>query len=441
MLSPRGKKSERPLTPAEPELLVRPARHMYPVGAIELFLQMVLSAATSIRGAAGVFELLTRYLPFGPQSPQPNSGRMWLLRVGLFQLTCEKEHADDWVWLMDHTLQLGPYKCLIILGIRLSAWDTSRPLRHEDMTLLNLTPMQSSSGEQVQEQLEATALVTGVPRAVVSDQGSDLMRSMQLFQQDQPSVRHQLDMKHKNARLLKAELDADPRWSDFITQSNRTKLATTQTSLAFLNPPGLKTKARYMNLDTLVDWATRILSWLDGRGDAALSAAERRKVQEKLGWLRSFRPAVGRWSELLTVARTAESIVHAGIHSKIGEEVQTALERQITTPAGHRMTKAVVAFLTDQSSGLEPDTRLIGSTEVLESVIGRYKRLQSSHSKGGMTAMLLSIGAIVGQRTKSVIRKALETTRTSDVSSWCENHLGITLQSQRRNALSATKTG
>lgn len=429
------------MRPVEPELLVRPARHVYQVGVVELFLQMILSAATSIRGAAAVFELLVRHLPFAMLAPQPNSGRMWLLRVGLFQLTCEKERGDDWVWLMDHTLQLGPYKCLIILGIRLSEWDRSRPLRHEDMTLLNLTPMESSSGEAVYEQLQATADVTGIPRAVVSDQGSDLVRSMQLFQRDQPSVRHQLDMKHRNARLLKAELAADPRWSEFVTQANRTKLATTQTSLAFLNPPGLKTKARYMNLDTLVDWAMRTLSWLDGRGDAALSDEDRRKVQEKLGWLRSFRPAVRRWSELLTVAGTAESIVHAGIHSAIGEEVQAALQPQITTPAAHRMTKAVVTFLTDQSSELVAGDRLIGSTEVLESVIGRYKRLQSTHSKGGMTAMLLSIGAIVGQRTQSIIQRALEQTRTADVITWCKDHLGLTLQAQRRNALSATKTG
>jgi hypothetical protein len=426
--------------PAEPELLVRPARHVYQVGAIELFLRMVLSAATSIRGAAAVFEMVMRHLPFAKLAPQPNSGRMWMLRVGLFQLTCEKERADDWVWMMDHTLQLGPYKCLIILGIRLSQWDRSRPLCHEDMTLLNLTPMESSSGEAVHEQLQATADVTGLPRAVVSDQGSDLMRSMQLFQRDQPSVRHQLDMKHKNARLLKAELDADPRWSEFVTQANRTKLATTQTSLAFLNPPGLKTKARYMNLDTLVDWATRTLAWLDSPARSDLPAADRRKVQKKLGWLGSFRPAVKRWSELLHVARTAESMVHAGIHTTIGDDVRTALEPVITNPSARRMAENVVAFLRAQSLDLPVGDRLIGSTEVLESVIGRYKRLQSTHSKGGMTAMLLSIGAIVGQRTHSVLQRALEKTRTSDVTTWCHKHLGLTIQAQKRTALSATKT-
>jgi len=84
---------------------------------------------------------------------------------------------------------------------------------------------------------------------------------------------------------------------------------------------------------------------------------------------------------------------------------------------------------------------LIGSTEVLESLIGKYKRLQSSHSKGGMTAMLLSIGAIVGKLGAETIQQALETISTDDVTSWCKDTLGTTLQAQRKLALGATKPG
>ena len=105
------------------------------------------------------------------------------------RLTCRKPKADDWVWMIDHTLQLGPYKCLIIIGIRLSIWDETRPLEHEDMTLLDLTPMEQSSGEQVREQLEAVTQITGLPRAVVSDEGTDLKRGMELFRRDPVSSR------------------------------------------------------------------------------------------------------------------------------------------------------------------------------------------------------------------------------------------------------------
>ena len=423
------------------DMQLRPARHCYAVGVIDLFLQMVLSAATSIRGAAAVLDLLDGRLPGMEQAPCPNSGRLWLLRIGLFRLTCRKQEADDWVWMIDHTLQLRPYKCLIIIGIRLSAWDQKRPLEHADMTLLNLTPMEKSTGEQVQEQLEAAARQTGLPRAVVSDEGTDLKRSMELFQEAHPQVRHQHDMKHKNALLLKRELERDSRWGAFVKHANRTKLATTQTSLAFLNPPGLKTKARYMNLDTLVRWGVRALAYLEASGGALELAVDRGKLQEKLGWLRSYRSALWCWSELLSIARTAERLVQGGIHRSIGDELRVQLQPLVTTPAGRRMSRAILAFVGEQSAGMSVDERLIGSTEVLESIIGKYKRVQSCHSKGGMTAMLLSIGAMLGNLTPRTIKQALEAVRSVDVDAWCKHHLGITLQSQRRITLGATKTG
>jgi hypothetical protein len=425
------------------ELQVRPTGHSYSVGIIDMFLQMVISKATSLRGAAGVFELLAVHPPFDGQTPCANSGRSWMLRIGLFQLTCEKEKADDWVWMMDHTIQLGPYKCLIIVGVRLSAWEADRrPLRHEDMTLLNLTPMEQSTGERVHQELKATLEKTGVPLAIVSDGGSDLKRAMELFHDDHAEVRHVYDTKHKMALLLKKELEHDERWAEFVKLANQTKLRTTQTSLAFLNPPSLKTKARYMNLDSLVSWGQRALAYLDAPGDALQTAADRAKLKEKLGWLRSYRKAIGRWSQLLGIIHTTERHVQTeGIHTLICDDLREQLAPLASTPASRRMIGGVLAFHAEQSSGLGWEERLIGSTEILESIIGKYKRLQSTHSKGGMTAMLLSIGSILGSISTTLIRQALETVRATDVTAWCNKHLAITVQSQRRLTANAIKTG
>lgn len=168
---------------------------------------------------------------------------------------------------------------------------------------------------------------------------------------------------------------------------------------------------------------------------------DRQKLKEKLSWLRSYQPALNRWSELLAVARAAEKMVQGGIHSSICDELRVQLQPLATTPAARRMCRHVLAFLADQSAGMSPGKRVIGSTEVLESIIGKYKRVQSCHSKGGMTAMLLSIGAMIGKQTTSSIKQALEDVRSADVETWCSDHLGITIQSQRRRALGATKTG
>jgi hypothetical protein len=58
-------------------------------------------------------------LPY--KTPSWASGRLWLLRLGSDKLSRPKAQADDWVWIVDHTVQIGHEKCLVILGVRLSA--------------------------------------------------------------------------------------------------------------------------------------------------------------------------------------------------------------------------------------------------------------------------------------------------------------------------------
>ena len=55
----------------------------------------------------------------GHVAPSWWSGRLWLLRLGYYKLMRPQARAGDWVWIVDHTLQLGVEKCLVILGIRL----------------------------------------------------------------------------------------------------------------------------------------------------------------------------------------------------------------------------------------------------------------------------------------------------------------------------------
>jgi len=68
------------------------------------------------------------------------------------------------------------------LGIRQSAWDAqNRVLSHEDVELIDLDPVTESNGKVVYRQLKAASAKTGVPRAIISDQGSDLHSGIERF--------------------------------------------------------------------------------------------------------------------------------------------------------------------------------------------------------------------------------------------------------------------
>jgi hypothetical protein len=196
--------------------------HQFSDGEICLFVQLVLSCAVSQRSAAAVLSLVAPWLPGLKQLPCANAGRLWMLRLGLYELTRDKARAEDWIWIIDQTVQLGAHKALVIVGVRASVWNADRrPLRHEDLTLLNLTPLKQSTGEAVEEQLRNTAQTTGAPCAIVSDGGSELQKGMKAFRADHRQTVLVRDIKHQLAILLKRQLQADERFAPFVKAAQR----------------------------------------------------------------------------------------------------------------------------------------------------------------------------------------------------------------------------
>jgi hypothetical protein len=419
-------------------------RHRYSVGMIRLLLESVLACAASQRTAAAMVRLFANWLPGVCETPCANTGRMWLLRLGLYELTRSKQPAGDWAWIMDHTLQLGSHKSLVIVGVRLSAWrQMRRPLQHGDLTLLNLTPMQEATGDRVYDALVKTVGVTGVPRQVLCDGGGELERGMQRLRGDHPGVARVYDVKHKMALFLKKELEHDPRWSTFLGEVARTRREITQTALAFLIPPVLKNKARYMNVDILVKWGGAVLGYLKRPRRHPQAPLDPASLHEKLGWLAGYRPALGEWSTLLKISQTTEDYIRRhGYHRQAPRALAVRLAPFAGGLGADRMCASVLGFVREQSGQAQSsEERLLGHSEVLESLIGKYKQLQSTHSKGGMTAMLLSLGAIVSTKTDEAIARGLAAVGASAVAKWCQQNLGPTLQSQRIFALTRNKNG
>jgi hypothetical protein len=361
------------------------------------------------------------------------SVRLWLLRLGLYQLTRPKQQADDWMWIVDHTMQLGERKCLIIVAVRQSAWNAeNRVLSHEDVELIDLVPVTESNGKVVYRQLQASAAKMGVPRAITSDGGSDLHRGIELFRQTHPGTAWLYDIKHKTACLLKHILEGDAAWSAFLERVHRFKLQVSHTALAGLAPPQQRSKARYMNAHPLVDWAKESLLLLDRPKAMRKAGLKPRQVEAKLGWLRKFTAPLRRWGELLSVAGAAEHYVrHEGIHPRASEELAALLPKP-TTPAARGLRRQLLQFVAQQGQQAREGERLLGSSEVLESIIGQFKHVAGERGQHGLTGMTLSIGALVGHLAVETVQAAMTNITTPQVWSWCRSHLGTTVQSVRQ---------
>ena len=103
------------------------------------------------------------------------------------------------------------------------------------------------------------------------------------------------------------------------------------------------------------------------------------------------------------------------------------------------MCDEVEAFVRTQSL-LARDQRLPGSTEILESLIGKGKQLTGS-TRNGFTKSLLALAATVSDLTTQTIEAALNSTPVRDVQTWITDNLGLSLQSQKQRAFAPITTG
>ena len=41
------------------------------------------------------------------------------LKIGLYKLERPKPPSEGWVWMVGHVIQLGVYKCFVVVGVRI----------------------------------------------------------------------------------------------------------------------------------------------------------------------------------------------------------------------------------------------------------------------------------------------------------------------------------
>jgi hypothetical protein len=403
------------------------------VQQVLVVVSLVLSAATSLRGAGRAVAVLQACGGLVPWSASWSSTRLWLLRLGYYKLTRVKEQGDDWVWIVDHVVQTGPEKCLLIVGIRLSARPAVGEYRtHAEVEPIAVYPVTQSTGAIVSQQLEEARKQTGVPREILSDQGSDLHKGIRQFCQAHPETCYVYDIKHKVAAVLKRELGVGRAWQEFSGLAAQTIPRVQQTALAALAPPRQRRKARYMNVDELVAWGGRMWQYLE-EDKSQQQEWNPHRVEQAVGWVRQYRHEVEQWRHWVAVGTITEQVVKAhGVSADGAQQLQHRLADAGTLPRTQQLCAEFVQFVTEEGAKAKAGERLVGSSEVIESIFGKGKRVEGEQARSGLTGLGLALAAIVAPTTAEVIKQALTTVPTKTVLTWCREKLGKTVQATRR---------
>jgi hypothetical protein len=419
-----------PRLPDDPPL----AAHGY--GARLISLCVNVARKVGLRAAESVLKIVFEW--FGLDQPVPHwtSIRGWMQRLGVAALDEPVEPADDWVWLADHSNQIGTEKALVVLAVRTSQLpQPGAPLKHEDVRVLAVQPGTKWKREDMARVYDKLAERFGAPRAVLVDGAVELRDGADILKTKRSDTIVLGDFKHKAANILSSVVGDDPRFAPFQAQVTRTRATVQQTELAHLVPPGAKPKSRFMNLASTLRWGAMML-WLlahpEARGRGSISPE---RMEDKLGWLREYAADVARWGACQRVVSAGVTFINEqGLFRGAADQFQQLVASELTCDASREVARRLTAFLRESEEKLREGERLPLSTEILESSFALYKQLERQHAKGGFTSLLATFGALLRRATPETVRTAFARVSVKDARGWIKQHVTETLNAKRQAA-------
>jgi hypothetical protein len=397
-----------------------------------------LARVLGLRRSERALKIFGQWLGIEQPLPDWTTIRTWLMRFGIAVLEEPSEKADDWVWMVDHSNQIGPEKALVVLGMRASQLPPpGETLGHEDVRVLMVQPGTHWKREDMAAVYDQLAERCGPPRAVLCDGAVELREGAQNLTNRRCDTIVVQDFKHKAATFLKSLLEKCPRFAEFNTAVGRTRSAIQQTEMSHLTPPSPKPKARFMNLGSTLEWASAVSWLLDHPEAASRREISPERLEKKLGWLRSFAPELAAWRECQQVVDAGLRFINAqGLSCGAAERLRASLAATANGAASQQLADRLVGFVAAAEAELQPGERLPMSTEILESSFALYKQLEGQHSKSGFTSLLAAFAALLQPATKESIRRSFSTVSVKHVREWTKTNLGTTLASKRQTLYS-----
>ena len=431
-----AKKTKKEL---EQEQLIEspPCGFKFPLKTIVMSIRLVIFGLCSLRGTKRVVGYFSDY--FNGGVPCHVVIQNWILRFGLYKLQQAAEKRDDWVYILDHTIEFGTKKCLVVLGIPLKLFRKNKcKISHQDVEILAISIVEKATSLSVTKVLRSISKITGIPVQILSDNGSNIKKGIKDFIEevkDKYVVRQTYDVTHKAALILKHHLKADDNWKLFVDFSCKTKRSLIHTVIGFVSPPKPRDKARWLNLDVYICWAENILYW----GKERMKKAEREKFNDKLSWVRMFKQHISEWRTMLDLLQALKNEIKRNglsVNTKSSFE-ESISELNLNTSRLILIKNEVLEYIEMECaeiSGIYP-----GCSDIIESVLGKYKTFSGKSPMKEVGKAVLTMPVFTSNIDLEEVKMAMESVSTEDVKKWLDKNIGESLFSKRKKAFSLKK--
>jgi hypothetical protein len=409
-----------------------PKYHHYSLSIIRVVVMAKLQTSASFRAIGSLLVILRMHVDVLTETPSHSTIANWVYKVGYYELHRPQEQADDWIIILDHSIQLGQDKLFVVYGIREEKIDFSRPLRYGDLNSFVLTSKTKWTSQHVCDSLQELQHHIGAIKYAVGDYSGELKKGLELA-----SIRQIHDLTHAMALMIEKLYKQDTTYQSFTCRMSAMRVKYSQSQLAALIPPKQRKKSRYHNIKTISDWATKALQALlavEGRSDD-----DAKRLEDALQWLRPYRKWIAELNVINDVISQIERIVkRGGLSRRTVIRCRPLLSKLIShsSVSGVLLKREIEHYFFSTLKLIGESQQLVCTSDILESAFGKYKNYLSKNPMTGVTKLALVIAAFTSSLEDNDIRHALETTRMKDIKIWTEENIGTTLFAKRKLLLS-----
>src|SRR2546426_2104830 len=305
-----------------------------------------------------------------------------------------------------------------------------RALTLKQVEVIGLSLSETWNGALVKTSLLSLFERCGWPSHMVSDCGSDIKKGIVDTLLEAPHRASWIsDVSHFVANALKHYYSKLSLFQHFQSLCTRIRHRLQQTRFAFLLPPKARAKGRFLSVSRQVEWGLQTLAYLEMKERErspeapALTLALRGLKPLKM-FLTTFVRNTTCVNEVMKMVKTQ------GLST---ESIQACQERLSALPARSPIRKEVSHSLQHYVPVVElSGSPLLGSSDVIESLIGKAKQRLEAHGRSELNKSILLIPCLCGELTQDLVAEALTTVRVQDVTTWVSENVGETMQSKRR---------
>lgn len=376
------------------------------------------------------------------ESPTHVTIRNWTLKIGYYELTRKKMKSNDWIILLDHSIQFGKEKIFVVLGIQENYFlKLKRPLQYTDLETLIIKPAKTWNGELVSREIKNLQKDIGIIKYAVGDYGSDLKKGLRLA-----GITHIHDLSHLISLSIEKIYRKDERYEGLKKSMSLMRNKFIQTDIASIVPPKSRKKSEYQSFDKTIKWAQKSLHLVNNTLNNAKKRKELKKefnpetltrIKKELSWINSYKELITELSEINSAIKEIEKkIKHNGFSLASIKSAERSLLK-LQSKNGKSLKISILAKLHEQFELLPDIDNILFSSDILESTFGKYKNRVSENPMASVTNLMLIIAAFTCSLTEEKVKECIESVKTSDIKKWSKDNVGTSLHKQRSILLSA----